>query len=111
MVPLPARGHSEFGGIENIGPILQKGDNFRNPQNPKEKLRYVTNYFNAAGKGKAPKVNYRASWSPSKQRRPIALRKRARSAADPPPRRRRASGFLGADVCQVASSSASWAAR
>ncbi len=56
--PCQLAGDREFGAIENIGPILQKGDNFRNPQNPKEKLRYVTNYFNAAGKGEAPEVNY-----------------------------------------------------
>jgi transglutaminase-like putative cysteine protease len=56
--PCDLAGLPSFGGIENPSPILQKGDNFRNPENPKERLRFVTEYFYAAGRGKAPTVKF-----------------------------------------------------
>jgi hypothetical protein len=56
--PCQPAGVRSFGGIDNAGPILQKGDNFRNPDDRKERLRYVREYFHAAGRGKAPKVQW-----------------------------------------------------
>jgi hypothetical protein len=47
-----------LGAIEDLHPILQKGDNFKNPQNPKERQRFVTEYFNAAGPGGKPHVQF-----------------------------------------------------
>ncbi|MGD9720974.1 MAG: transglutaminase domain-containing protein [Pirellulales bacterium] len=56
--PCQPAGVRAFGSISNLNPILQKGDNFRNPEDRKERLRYVTEYLNAAGRGKAPKVKF-----------------------------------------------------
>ena len=54
---LPAGGRP-FGSIDEVRPILQKGDNFKNPENTKEKLRYVREYFHASGRGGSPKVKF-----------------------------------------------------
>jgi transglutaminase-like putative cysteine protease len=56
--PCQPAGVRSFGAIDDLNPILQKGDNFRNPENRKERLRFVTEYFNAAGRGKAPHVRF-----------------------------------------------------
>jgi hypothetical protein len=40
--PCQAAGTRAFGGIPEHRPILQKGDNFRDPDRPKEPLRYVS---------------------------------------------------------------------
>ena len=55
--PCQLAGQRAFGTIEEQRPILQKGDNFKNPENGKERLRYVTQYLNVAGKGK-PEVKF-----------------------------------------------------
>jgi hypothetical protein len=51
-------GDRSFGGITNMQPILQKGDNFKNPENPKERLRWLKEYFHAAGRGGSPQVKF-----------------------------------------------------
>jgi hypothetical protein len=56
--PCQPAGVRSFGAIDDVNPILQKGDNFKNPENPKERQRYVTEYFHAAGRGKEPKVQF-----------------------------------------------------
>ncbi len=56
--PCQPAGTREFGAISDSRPILQKGDNFKNPENPKERQRYVTEYFSAAGRGGKPKVQF-----------------------------------------------------
>ncbi len=56
--PCQTAGQRSFGGIEEVRPILQKGDNFKNPENPKEKLRYLREYFHASGRGASPKVKW-----------------------------------------------------
>lgn len=56
--PCRIAGARSFGTIDDDKPILQKGDNFKNPEDRKERLRFVTEFFNAAGRGKAPKVTF-----------------------------------------------------
>src|SRR5262249_50253135 len=56
--PCQPAGSRAFGGIDDVQPILQKGDNFKNPEKPKERLRYVTEYFNPASKGGKPRVTF-----------------------------------------------------
>ncbi len=56
--PCQTAGERSFGTIVDDKPILQKGDNFKNPEDRKERLRFLTEYFNAAGRGKAPKVTF-----------------------------------------------------
>jgi hypothetical protein len=56
--PCQAAGTRSFGAIDEVRPILQKGDNFKNPENPKERQRYVTEYFSAAGRGEKPSVKF-----------------------------------------------------
>ncbi len=56
--PCQIAGPRSFGTIDDDKPILQKGDNFKNPEDRKERLRYLTEYFNAAGRGKAPQVTF-----------------------------------------------------
>ncbi len=51
-----APGHA-LGALTDLHPILQKGDNFKNPENPREKQRFVTEYFTASGRGK-PQVKF-----------------------------------------------------
>ncbi len=46
--PCQAAGTKAFGGIPETRPILQKGDNFRDPDRPKEKLRYVNEFLKGA---------------------------------------------------------------
>ena len=48
----PAVGRSA--GIPEHRPILQKGDNFRDPDRPKDNLRYVSEYSQRAPRPKAP---------------------------------------------------------
>ncbi len=54
--PCQAAGSRAFGGIQESRPILQKGDNFRDKDRPRETLRYVSEYLTGAG-GK-PKVKF-----------------------------------------------------
>jgi hypothetical protein len=57
--PCQPAGVRSFGAIDEMRPILQKGDNFKNPENPKERLRFVTEYFTAAGRGGGkPRVQF-----------------------------------------------------
>jgi hypothetical protein len=56
--PCQPAGARSFGAIDELRPILQKGDNFTNPENPKERQRYVTEYFSAAGRGGKPNVKF-----------------------------------------------------
>lgn len=56
--PCQAAGARAFGGIPEDRPILQKGDNFRDPDRPKEKLRYVSEYLTGKGGGGKPKVKF-----------------------------------------------------
>jgi transglutaminase-like putative cysteine protease len=53
----PAGGRS-FGAIDEVRPILQKGDNFKNPENTKEKLRWVKEYFHGSARGGRPTVKF-----------------------------------------------------
>jgi len=39
--PCQSAGKREFGGISEMRPILQKGDNFRPPKGTKERQRYM----------------------------------------------------------------------
>jgi hypothetical protein len=56
--PCQTAGTRQFGGIDEVRPVLQKGDNFKNPEDTKEKLRWVREYFHASGKGSSPKVKF-----------------------------------------------------
>ncbi len=62
--PCQPAGKREFGGIEEARPILQKGDNFKNPENKKERLRFVTEHFNANSRGGKPNVESFSSFVP-----------------------------------------------
>lgn len=54
--PCQAAGSREFGAMQETRPILQKGDNFRDPDRPREAQRYVSEFLTGAG-GK-PKVRF-----------------------------------------------------
>ncbi|MDZ4784088.1 MAG: transglutaminase domain-containing protein [Planctomycetia bacterium] len=54
--PCQAAGDRAFGEIDEQRPILQKGDNFRDPDRPKQQLRYLSEFL--TGKGGKPKVKF-----------------------------------------------------
>lgn len=54
--PCQAAGTRDFGGIPEHRPILQKGDDFVDPDRPSRKLRYVTEHV--TGKGGKPRVRF-----------------------------------------------------
>jgi hypothetical protein len=56
--PCQVSGVRSFGSIDETRPILQKGDNFKNPENPKERQRLLTEYFTALGRGGKPQVTF-----------------------------------------------------
>jgi hypothetical protein len=58
--PCQAAGTRSFGGIPEHRPILQKGDNFRDPDRPKEPLRYVSELIkgSAVKGGGKPRVTF-----------------------------------------------------
>ncbi len=56
--PCQPAGPREFGGLDDVRPILQKGDNFKNPDNSRERLRYLREDFHAAGRGGSPEVKF-----------------------------------------------------
>ncbi len=56
--PCQAAGSRAFGGIPEHRPILQKGDNFRDPDRPKERLRYVNEFLKGAKIQGKPKVEF-----------------------------------------------------
>ena len=63
--PCQAAGSASFGGIPERRPILQKGDNFHDPDRPETKLRYVSQFLKAtpAGKGVGrPSVQWVENW-------------------------------------------------
>ncbi len=58
--PCQSAGAKSFGGIPETRPILQKGDNFHDPDRPKDHLRYVNEFLRgstAKGAGK-PSVKF-----------------------------------------------------
>jgi len=58
--PCQAAGTREFGGISELRPVLQKGDNFRPPKNGKERQRYMAEFLTGTpmpGGGK-PQVTF-----------------------------------------------------
>ena len=56
--PCQPAGPREFGSLNDVRPILQKGDNFKNPDNSKERLRYLREDFAASGRGGSPEVKF-----------------------------------------------------
>ncbi len=56
--PCVLTGGLPLGTLDEVRPALQKGDNFKNPENTKESLRYVREFFQAAGRGGSPKVEF-----------------------------------------------------
>jgi hypothetical protein len=54
--PCQVAGKREFGGISERGPILAKGDQFRDPQSPREKLRFPAETL--TGEGGNPRVQF-----------------------------------------------------
>jgi hypothetical protein len=58
--PCQAAGTRSFGGIPEHRPILQKGDNFRDPDRPREPLRYVSEFVKGAASkgGGKPRVEF-----------------------------------------------------
>lgn len=56
-LPCQAAGDRAFGGIPELRPILQKGDNFRVPDQP-QRQRYVTETFRASDAKAQPTVRF-----------------------------------------------------
>jgi transglutaminase-like putative cysteine protease len=57
--PVESAGRREFGEMSVARVILQKGDNFRVPERPRERLRYASDYtLLLANPGRQPKVAY-----------------------------------------------------
>jgi transglutaminase-like putative cysteine protease len=54
--PCQPAGARAFGGIPEHRPILQKGDNFKVPERPRDRQRYVSEYL--TGAGGQPKVQF-----------------------------------------------------
>ncbi|MDZ4820107.1 MAG: transglutaminase-like domain-containing protein [Planctomycetota bacterium] len=58
--PCQAAGTRSFGGIPELRAIIQKGDSFKDPDRPKEQLRYVNEFLKGASSkgGGKPKVEF-----------------------------------------------------
>jgi hypothetical protein len=56
--PCQAAGSRAFGGIDEKRPILQKGDNFKDPDRPREKLRFMSEFLKGSGGGGKPEVTF-----------------------------------------------------
>jgi hypothetical protein len=56
--PCQAAGTRAFGGIDDKRPILQKGDNFKDPDRPRDKMRYMSEFLKGAGGGGKPEVTF-----------------------------------------------------
>ena len=58
--PCQAAGSRAFGSMPDLLPILQKGDNFRDPDRPGQSLRYLSEFIrgSAVGGGSSPRVNW-----------------------------------------------------
>jgi hypothetical protein len=54
--PCTVSGNRSFGGVSDLRPILEKGDNFHSPDNPRERLRYLPEHL--TGAGGRPQVNF-----------------------------------------------------
>ncbi len=54
--PCQAAGSREFGGMTEFRPVLQKGDNFRPPHNPRDRQRYLAEHL--TGTGGRPKYRF-----------------------------------------------------
>ena len=54
--PCQAAGTRSFGAMPEARAILQKGDNFRDPDRPRERLRYVNDHL--TGTGGRPRVKF-----------------------------------------------------
>ena len=54
--PCQPAGAREFGGISETRPILQKGDDFRVPERPRDRQRYVAEFL--TGRGGSPSVRF-----------------------------------------------------
>lgn len=60
--PCQAAGSRAFGGIVESRPILQKGDNFRDPDQPGKRLRYLSEFMKGLVKGGGqPKATFISS--------------------------------------------------
>lgn len=58
--PCQAAGTRAFGSMPDLLPILQKGDNFRDPDRPGQSLRYLSEFIrgSAVGGGRSPQVSW-----------------------------------------------------
>ena len=56
--PCQAAGARAFGGIPEDRPILQKGDNFHLPDNPRERVRYLPERITGAASQGKPQVKF-----------------------------------------------------
>jgi len=56
--PCQAAGSRAFGGIPELRPILQKGDNIRPPKNRRERQRYLANHLKIAVPAGEPSVKF-----------------------------------------------------
>ena len=54
--PCQPAGSREFGGINELRPILQKGDNFRRPDNRRERVRYLSERITVARPTGTPQI-------------------------------------------------------
>ena len=55
--PCQVGGIKQFGKIDEIRPIMLKGDSFKDPERPREKFRFVPEFIKGSGTGK-PKVQF-----------------------------------------------------
>lgn len=56
--PCQNAGTRAFGGIPEQRPILQKGDNFRDPDRPRERMRYLSEHMTGEKVGGKPRVTW-----------------------------------------------------
>jgi vacuolar-type H+-ATPase subunit F/Vma7 len=56
--PCEAAGSRSFGGIADQRPILQKGDNFRDNDRPRDRLRYLSEFFTCKTTTGDPRVKF-----------------------------------------------------
>ena len=58
--PCQVAGAASFGKIDETRPILLKGDNFKDPERPRERFRFVPEFVKGAGSkgGGTPKVQF-----------------------------------------------------
>ncbi len=56
--PCQPAGSKEFGGIRELRPILQKGDNFRHPEKRRQRVRYLPEYVTGKRSAGKPKVKF-----------------------------------------------------